>query len=119
MSDASNLAQEKRELAAQLEKQGETVRRLTEITYKQQQQLHSTEIRGSAFESQLQTQTKVNKELEERLGREVEALMKARTEIKELERVDAIVKLSYESEKVQAEVIKKENDRLVLIAHKI
>jgi len=91
------------------------MQRLTEKVYRKNQELDSAKARESMLESQLQDMVKSNKELEEKLRKEMDTLMEARKEMKELERFNTTTKLSYENEKEQVAIIRRENDRLVCV----
>jgi len=69
------------------------------------------------LEEEINRLSSVSNNLENKLIHETEALTKVRLQIMQLEKTNTTSKLSYETQREQAELIKKENEILVLSLH--
>eukprot|EP01022_Parablepharisma_sp_SALTPOND_P008029 TRINITY_DN135093_c0_g1_i1.p1 TRINITY_DN135093_c0_g1~~TRINITY_DN135093_c0_g1_i1.p1 ORF type:complete len:597 (+),score=115.03 TRINITY_DN135093_c0_g1_i1:1141-2931(+) len=113
LSDIKDLIEYKNSIDVQNAKQKDTIAELKTKISQNELKIIDSETRCRSLEEEVNRLAISSKNLEERLTRESEALMRLRLDAKELEKTNTLYKLSYEAEKEKSTLIKKENDILV------
>jgi hypothetical protein len=95
----------------------EIIAKLKETIKDNELKIVLTETRCKILEEETSRLSSVSNNLENKLVHETEALTKIRLQIMQLEETNTSSKLSYETQREQTELIKKENELLVSLLY--
>lgn len=96
-----------------MNEQNALIAELKTVINKKQEEIRGSRMKEGIFKDKTEKLTTLHEDLERRLASEREVFMRAKKDAKETEQENIMAKLSYQTQKEQSDLIRRENDMLV------